>query len=247
MPESPIYKFEVHVLNADGITPDSIVRSPRIFKPQDLEAACQNTDIICSSSEPAPSVAALVHFVVIEFFVLAHRTGLYNRQKNLWESLSKVASVSVFQLKTGIFRRTPVPLYDLHFQDHRGRAFLAGHLIDPSYDDDQANFEKLLANFLGRCQKMTGMTGLILCCPAPIPQKVVAKVAKLTDAADPVGRYESLLPEPWSAPLNLLQIEQASPNADGQPASPAGRISLVHPDLTATKRIRAAVINEDKL
>lgn len=241
MPETPIYKFEIQLLNADGVTPDSIVRAPRVYKPQDLQSACQNVNIISSGAEPVPTVVAMVEFVILDFFVLAHRTGLYNRQKNLWESLSKVATVSVFPLKRGLFKRTQLPLYDMHFQDYRGRAFILAHLIDPSYQEAKDVNERHMKRFLKRAEKQNGLTGLFLCYPGPFPSNVQDKASKLTGSNDPVGRYESLLPEPWSAPLNLLEISSADATADE--ARP--KIRLVHPDLTATKRIRAAAVHED--
>lgn len=244
MPETPIYKFEVQVLNSEGLTPDSIVRAPRIYKPQDLQAACHNTNIICTNQDPAPAVLAMVNFVLIEFFVLAHRTGLYNRQKSLWESLAKVASASVFQLKKGIFRRTVMPLFDLHFQDHRGRTFILGHLIDPTFRDEGDVSEKLIRKFLKRAEKVSGLTGLFFCSPEPFPQAVLDKVSKLAGGGDPVGRYESVLPEPWSAPLDLLELSSVAPTSDA-PAQATYKVRLVHPDLTATRRIRAATVQHD--
>ena len=239
MPENPIYKFEVQVINSEGLTMDSIVRAPRIYKPQDLQSACHNTSIGCNSPDPAPSVAAMVNFILTDFFVLAHRTGLYNRQKALWESLSKVAAASVFQLKRGILRRSEMPLFDLHFQDHRGRTFIMGHLIDPSYRAERDSTDHLMRRFLKRAEKIGGLTGLFLCFPEPFPQTVLDKVSKLAGGADPVGRYESVLPEPWSVPLDLLELSGAGDAGEH-------KIRLVHPDLTATKRIRAAAVPNDE-
>ncbi len=242
MSQPPVYKFDVQVLNSEAISPDSIVRSPRTFKPQDLLAARQNMDIICSSPDPAPAVAELVEFILGDFFIQAHRTGLYNRQKNLWESLSKVTSVSVFQLRSGIFKRVPVPLFDLHLQDFRGRPFILGHLVDPTFEAGKTSSETLLKRFLRRAEKLPGLTGLFFCCPAQEAQSLRTAVSKLTGGDDPVGRYEARLPEPLSVPLNLVGL--GPPEPDRKPGLRSA-VHLVHPDLSAIKRIRAAAVREE--
>jgi hypothetical protein len=242
MSESPVYKFEVQITNSEGITTDSIVRAPRVYKPQDLQTACHNTSIV-TKGEACPSVVAVVNFVLTEFFVLAHRTGLYNRQRNLWEALSKVSLATVFQLRQGMLKRQPLPLYDIHFQDHRLRTFIFAHVIDPSFREEKPAAEKVLTNFLKRAQKLTGLNGLFLCCPKPFPAAVVERVTKLTGGSDPVGRYESILPEPWAAPLDLLEIGSII-GGDGS-ADDKLAIRLIHPDLTSAKRIRAASVQAD--
>ncbi len=206
MPQTPDFKVELKLLETEGTTLDSIARTPRIFKPQDLKAACQNTRLVCTPPTAPPWVLAIVEYIAVEFFVLAHRTGLYNRQKTLWSSLAKVSSVSVFQLTEGLFNRRSLPLYDLHFQDYCGRTFILGHFVDPSHPRDGAAIEKLFANFLKRAEKISPLTGLFLCFPEPFPEDLLSKVSQLTDAADPVARYESILPAPIAATLNLLAI-----------------------------------------
>jgi hypothetical protein len=244
MAESPIYKFEVQVLNSEGITLDSIARNPRIYKPQDLQVACYNTNIICKSGQPESSVVAMVEYVVLEYFVLAHRTGLYNRQKQLWESITKVSSAAVYQLKQGVFRKQPLPQFDFHFLDHRGRILVFGHLAFPADSGERDNRERHLAGFLKRAEKFGPLAGLFLCFPEPFPPAVQAKVSKLTGASDPVGKYESVLPAPWSCPLDLLSIASIEVEED-QALVSKPKLRLVHPDLTASKRIRAASISEE--
>jgi len=242
MPETPIYKYETHVVNSDAITLSSIVRNPRIYKPQDLLAACQNTTITCSDPQAPPAVSAVVNYLLAGFFVYAHRTGLYNRQRTLWESLSKVVAVSAYQLKSGFLRRTPLPILDLHLCDYRERMLVLARLIEPGFSAREREYEKLLNSFLDKAQRSSGLAGLFFCCPAPVPGILLNKVAKLTGALDPVARYESVLPAPWSVPLDLIEISMESGSGGSTPGSQPLR--LVHPNLSSTRRIRAAVIDQ---
>lgn len=247
MNEAPTYRFDIKLVNSEGIiTPDAIVRSPRVFKPQDLQAACHNTQIVCLQPSPAPSVVATVRYVLIDFFALAHRTGLYNRQKSLWESLSKVTSVSVFKLTKGFFRRQAIPFFDLRFQDQRGRTVVLVHVAEPAMGDEAGNAVDVLKGFLKRAERLPGLTGLFLCFPEPFPLEVTSKVSELTGGADPVGRYESVLPPPLAVPLNLLELTPAESRVDDS-ALQSYTTKLVHPDLTASRRFRAASVNEESL
>src|SRR5207244_2883595 len=151
-------------------------------------------------------VNTLVHHVFNELFVFLHRTGLYNRQKNMWESIARILGVNVYQSRRGLFRKQPLPMYDLHFLDYRQRPLIAAHLIK---SDDQMTDKEIsshLNSFLGRAARWGGLTGLLFCAPSPIPSTVSEKVSKITNGDDPVARYESVLPAPLAVPLDILEM-----------------------------------------
>jgi hypothetical protein len=242
MPDLPIYKYKVKVINEDGISLNTIVRSPRGYKPQDLLAACGNTEITLTQGTPPIAVNALVYYLLNEFFVFSHRTGLYNRQKNFWESLSRVVGVDIQQRHRGLFRKKTLPIYDASFLDYKARPLVYAVLVDPYELPDTAvvtdkALSRLVDSMVRKAQKMTALAGMLLCCPAPFPKSVSDKVAALI-AQDPIGRYESLVPV-LNVPLDLFEMHQAEPPAEGSPPQEP-LIRLIHPDLTTTKRPRAA-------
>jgi hypothetical protein len=236
MPELPIYKYKISVINEDGISLDKIVRSPRLYKPQDLLAACGNTEIVSSGAQPCVTVNALVHYVFNEFFVYSHRTGLYNRQKSLWESISRINGVNVFQRKRGLFRKQPLPMYDIHFLDYRQRPLIAAHLIDPGAELTDKQLSGSLHSFLSRCERLSGLVGVLFTAPTPFPATVLERVAKITNGDDPVARYESILPSPLAVPLDLLEITVPA-DVDELPVDSNHDpwFRLVHPDLTVNR------------
>lgn len=242
MPELPIYKYKVSVINEDGISLNSIVRSPRLYKPADLLAACSNTEIVCTSGEPGLPVRSLVGYLLNEFFVYLHRTGLYNRQKNMWESISRVVGVNVYQRKRGIFKKQMLPMYDLHLVDYRQRPLIATHLVEPGMEMTDKQLSGSLNAFLGRCQRQTGLVGVIFAAPGPFPEALLDKISKLTGGDDPVARYESILQSPPAVPLDLLEV--MLPKDLEEPDSAEKHdpwFRLVHPNLSAT-RPRAAIV-----
>src|SRR5262249_45697496 len=105
MPKNPNFTFEVRIRISEAFTLDSIARTPRTFKPKDVQSACQNNDVAAKSDDAPRSVVAFANYVMTDFFALMHATGLYNRQRQLWESLAKVSQIQVTQRMTGIFKR----------------------------------------------------------------------------------------------------------------------------------------------
>jgi hypothetical protein len=239
-----IFRYQINLINSDLLGLGTVVRNPRVYKPQDLESACQNLEILPVGGQPPDAyIQRLVEFVLRDFFAMAHRTGLYNRQKVLWESLSKVTGIAVDQHQKGLFRKTPLPVFDLEFQDHKDRTLILARLVEPEYEADESYLTRLLKDLLERAKRTGGLVGLFFCSPAPLPDALRRKVGKLTRVEDPVAKYESLLPEPLGIPLDLLEIDTETSREPAQAHGAAG-IRLVHPDLTATRRVRAATVDD---
>jgi hypothetical protein len=228
MPAHPLYKFKVEVISDEVITFGTIIRSPRIYKPLDLQSAKLNLRISKESGEGFPALEPLVHYLLADFFVYLHRTGLYNRQRYLWEALARIAGVRVYQLQGGLFRNNPLPAFDIQFLDYRERQLLVCRYIEsPSQFADKGCL-RLLNSFIAQSAKVPGLLGVFVVCRQEFPDVLCRRVAKITQAEDPVGRYESLLPKPLSIPIDLLVMSTAD---DGKTA-----VRLVHPNLQAGKR-----------
>lgn len=210
MPNSATYKLKIKCADPSEITLNSVITSPRTSNPLNLAAACRNTSVETDEPETPIVVRACVQYLIIEFFALAHRTGLYNRQKLLWESLGRVTDVEVFRQQQGLFQKTNLPVFDLHFNDGKGRMALLGCLLeDPTYIDDERKQKDFLKALLQRAEKLKSSKGLsggiVLFCPSPFPNNVLSEVLKQTNGKDPIARYESMLPEPVSLAIDLIE------------------------------------------
>lgn len=244
MANRAIVKYQVHLISSDLLGLGTVVRNPRVYKPQDLELACQNLEILPVGGQPPDAyIQRLVEFVLRDFFAMAHRTGLYNRQKVLWESLSKVTGIAVEQHQKGLFRKEPLPVFDLEFQDYKARTLILARLVEPEYEADERQLTKLLKDLFAKAKRLDGIAGLFFCSPAPLAESLRRRVGKLTGAEDPVAKYEALLPEPLAIPLDLLEIDSTTKHPADKPPGGSG-IRLVHPDLTARRRVRAATADD---
>jgi hypothetical protein len=233
MPRKANFIFAVQIRISEAFTLDSIVRSPRTFKPKDVLSACQNNDLVVTHGDPPPEVISLATYVMTDFFAMAHATGLYNRQLPLWEALSKVNSIHVTQLSSGVFRKEPIQVFDFDFQDYKGKTLLLANLVTRVPDKKTAL--DMLKGFISRASGKAG-TGALACFSAPMPASVLDYVQKQIPTDDPIGRYESIMPG-VNRSFDLFEMDRANLIADSQDASAEGSpemrtiFQLKHPDL----------------
>ena len=254
MPKKPNFIFEVRIRISEAFTLDSIVRSPRTFKPKDVQSACQNNEVVLKSGDPPASVTDLATYVMTDFFAMAHATGLYNRQRSMWESLSKVNNIHVYQLSSGMFQKQQLQIYDFAFVDYKGKPLVCANLVAQMTDKDKPL--TLLKSFIGRCHGKSSLTGVLSCFAAPFPSELIESVQKQTHPEDPIRRYESILPG-INVPLDLLEMNRmdltvhhrdmtfgtledgAEPEAVAvreEPTQLQTVFQLVHPDLKKGKQ-----------
>lgn len=227
MPKKPNFILEVTIRQSEAYTLDTVARSPRMFKPKDVLTACDNLVIEVKTGDPPHFIPEFVHWVFRDFFALAHRTGLYNRQSNLWEALSKVTKVEVAQQTVGFFKREPVPVYELVFQNSRQNPvayalFVAGDLKP----GEKSDFVGVFKNFLNDSKKLTSLTGMFACFALDVfPEDVLKFFKKNTESEHPVGRYEATITG-YSGPVNLVDCRLSRTEVE-IPLSDNGEVEAV--------------------
>jgi hypothetical protein len=231
MPRKANFIFEVRIRIPEAFTLDSIVRSPRTFKPKDVQSACQNNELAVTHGAPPPEVVSLATYVMTDFFAMSHATGLYNRQIGLWESLSKVNSVHVNQLSTGVFHKSALSIFDFSFLDYKGKPLVSACLVTKVPEKKKS--VAVLKDFISRCSGKN-VAGVLFCFAAPVPEDVVDHVRRATHADEPVGKYESIMPG-LNKPFDLLEMNEADMVAASHDSPDETDLrtvfQLIHPDL----------------
>lgn len=232
MPRKANFIFDVRIRISEAFTLDSIVRSPRTFKPKDVLSACQNNELELKLGDPPAAVVSLATYMMTDFFAMAHATGLYNRQRSMWESLSKVNSIHVNQLSVGLLKKEPIPVFDFSFQDYKGKPLIAVLLV-ASLPEKQSALA-LLKGFISRYQGKSSLTGALACYPTRFPDEIRQYLLRQTDTADQIGKYESILPA-LRVPFDLLEMNEANLLQLSQESAEGAELrtvfQLVHPDL----------------
>jgi hypothetical protein len=234
----PNHKLKIICPNPENHSLVSVISQPRTCKQIDVAAACGNLEIEPSEETPF-LLQAVVRYIFRDFFAMAHRTGLYNRQMGLWEAIARVCEVDAFRLEQGFFTKRFLPFFELHFNDGKGRLLFYAHVCEPDEavvaagdKEIERRQKELVKSVLSRAEKLKAakgqLFGVFLVCPKPFPENILKSIEKSTGANDPVGKFESLLPEPLLVPIDLLEVDiSAIENGSQDPAA----VQLVHPDL----------------
>lgn len=233
MSKNANYNFDVKQIRPEALSLKSIIENPRDYTPADLQAAADNNEITCREASVEPIVDFLVRYILIDFFIYAHRTGLYNRQRILWESIAHVTNVQVFQNNRGIFKKEQLPYFDFNFMDYKGKVLLALTYVDPFALEKPLNAERLLSKAISRLSSLGKPNGVFYCVSKPFPEKVIEKIKRMTNGNDPVGKYESKLPEPANISIDLIEIDNSNL------ASNIIEANLAYPDLQPKKKLSA--------
>jgi hypothetical protein len=241
MPQQTNYRILVRTAEAGAFSLTKVLNAPRLSTPVDLKAACASFEFVPQSEDVPNELTAFGSFVLTDFFALAHRTGLYNRQRNLWDSVGRINEILCTRPQTGLFIKVNQPFVDLNWVDNRGNTLIFGSLLDKDLSTSSSNnisrFVNKAIERAGRVQKRQGyLFGVFLALQEDIPVSVQAMIDRLTQAEDMVARYESRLPPPLSVPLNVLRLEL------DQRDNGAAKLRLAHPNLKseeASKLVQA--------
>jgi hypothetical protein len=211
MPTKSVHKLAVKSIGETAFSLHSVTSNPRQCTPIDLQLAGENLKLQSLTDNPPAVPVQLASYLLTEFFALLHRSGLYNRQKSLWEALARVNEVHLERLKAGFIVKIELPIWELRFIDERGRKLVlarfldnsAPNLVDVKNGKDSTRF---LQSAVKQAEKFKvenpAFAGLILVCEERMPDSLINDVLKLT-GDDPVARYQSLLPT-IGCPIDLL-------------------------------------------
>lgn len=228
MPQQRDYRILVKTAPAGAFSLTKVLTSPRSCTPIDVKAACSSFEFVNESEELPEELSAFASFVLSDFFALAHRTGLYNRQRNLWDAIGRVGEIRFTRPRRGLFIKVNQPFVDLHCVDARGNTLIFGSLADREVNGGSAQgISRFVNNALKRAahiqKRQRFLFGVFLALPDAIPENVQTMINRLTGADDPVARFESKLPPPLNVPLNVLRVEPKA--AEDEPT----KLTLSHP------------------
>lgn len=224
----------------------SVLQVPRQVTRQDLEAAVANLqiDYPLDMASDFHWPMSLIEFVIKDYFVQCHQSGLYNRHKRPFESIPKVDHVTVKQVDRGMMDKVLLPAWQLTFLSARQEPYLSGLVFSSAFVkrrgyDEMLNTVKDYFIQLQRVKaKFAGhpaiVNGVFIACGAPFPEQLLAHFYKLTDGDDALGRVETLHPDPLACHINLVEIfgdedEDVGENLDQEAVNFSAR--LIYPAL----------------
>jgi hypothetical protein len=238
------YRLFVEIPATASLTISTILANPRQCLPGEMVSACENIQLRLEPSElPLPRESLeFATFVVKGFFSLAHRTGLYNRQKMVWRGIGRIVEIKITRPKSGWLRKVDEPYAEFTFFDSRSRCVIWACMLDwqaTGRFSKEKGRKKFIAHCLKRVKKIQEkeehLIGAFIGLPSPICKPVLAMISRLTGGTDPIRRYEALLPAPMNIACNLLEtsIDPVSPHSL--------RIELISPRLKSPQNLVSIV------
>lgn len=217
--------IEIKVRNPAAYTLHTVVSSPRTCTPTDIRIASNNIETSSVGGDYPFVIGEFVEFLLKDFFALAHRSGLYNRQKPLWESIARLSKAQVTRVSQGLFKKVDLPVLDIVFEDASGAPQIFVSIIEPDKEyREERKLQESFKDFLRRVEqtqkRANTLRGVFFCTFCPIPQSLLMKVFDMTGAKDPVARYESLLPPPHLVPINIVQYSPGDEGEEGDDSVP---------------------------
>jgi hypothetical protein len=228
MAQQTDYRILIRNTPAGALTLTTVLNSPRSSAPFDVKAACDSLELVEETGALPDDVSKFASYVPIDFFAMAHGTGLYNRQMSLWHAIGRVVEIRCSKPVKGIFNKVNQPYTDVRWLDPRGHTLIFGSLFDN--EEANSNLKKQFINKAihraERIRKQQGfLFGVFLGVPGDMDEEMRNLLQSLTQAGDVIARYESHLAPPISAPLNVVQVDK---EVNGNQHV---KLSLIHPNL----------------
>ena len=222
------YRLLVKIVTNTTLTVSTILNEPRHCTPVDVLSASQTIQFQPESEGIADHLQRFAEFIVRDFFVVAHRTGLYNRQRLLWQATGRVAEIKLtralvaktfaqtFENPLTSFNKVNAPYVDYSFRDGRGNLLIWASFLDQPEPKEkfksEKSYAKAIEHFLVMAierahlvkKRETNLQGIFIGLPDPVPNMVLNYMTKVTEATDPVRRYEAILQPPMSIHCNII-------------------------------------------
>lgn len=218
-----ISKFKIENLEPTSFSLFNVTREPRAFAPDDIKAACNNLLIRELPDSPvklsSPSQFFL-HYLFTDYFQRAHQSGLYNRQRELFEAIGKVDHGESEPVSYGMFfNKTLWPCKDITLFDKDNNPLIVARVVDENEKasmglerTDKSNAMDWLRNFVDKLNKLQTrkncVAGAFFAFVGDFPSDLKARVENLIGVSDPIARYDCKLPPPAMLSLNLLEMHK---------------------------------------
>lgn len=194
----------------------TIIQSPRTCTAIDVRQACANLDFVPPGEgvERSALVESFVRYIFTQYFVLAHQSGLYNRQMRLWQVFSKVEKVEFKQVTSGMVSRNFEPAYELAFRTSSNHVVFLALLLESSLTlmpaKERHNKElNLVKDFVVRVAKLqvrqSGgvLRGIFIGSPDP-GEPTLNYLVKETGGTDPVAKFDCYMGSPLQVHVNFI-------------------------------------------
>lgn len=205
-----ISKFKISSKNPFNLTCEKVTQTPRVFNTKQIKSATEN--IVFTDIEEVATYGLIlqaVSYVLKDFFLYMHQTGLYNRQPGLWKTMGQVTQGLVSKLQKGLFKKKELETYVVDFfVDPKAPCF---NIIFQENNSNSINqylsLQTCLTQVLSQT-KISKIKGIFYFLNNKPNNELITKLDLITQASNPISRYESILPGTNHASLNIISFNK---------------------------------------
>ena len=205
-----ISKFKVTVKNPLTLTCEKITQTPRVFNTAQIKNATENILFVDVEERIIPELLIkIIEYILKDCFLYMHQTGLYNRQFKLWKTMGNITQCSVLKLQNGLLKKKDLNVYIINF------------FIDPKNpclcaiinEDDKTESQALYKDFKSNLSKTLSGTnldrvkGVFYFLNAMPGREFITNLDFMTNAFDPISKYESMLSDIKDVRLNIINFK----------------------------------------
>ena len=202
-----IGKLKIALKNPLAVARENITQNPRAHNTNEIKNAIENISIIDIEEKIMPEIITkAVNYTLKDFFLYLHQTGLYNRQFKLWGTLSNISQVYIFELVKGLFKKVSMDAYLVYFLiEPKSPCIIA--IINENGTGSYSEFKTYLSKVLTIANK-NRLKGILYFTGSQFERDFIERVSVLTEAQDPISKYESVIYGTKDTRLNLISYKR---------------------------------------
>lgn len=208
-----VIKFKVSSKNQFVLNCEKVTQKPRAFNTAQIKDAIENIAFLCDEEDGIPELPKkIIEYMLKDSFLYMHQTGLYNRQFKLWKTMGNVTQCSISKLQKGLFKKKDLNAYIIDFYiDPKNPCFNAIVLQDSEKftetDAFYRNFKAFLSKAI-RSNTANRLKGIFCFIDMELSNDFITKLSSLTEANDPISKYESIISHTKDVRLNVFSFKR---------------------------------------
>ncbi|MBI3591075.1 MAG: hypothetical protein HY094_06865 [Candidatus Melainabacteria bacterium] len=192
------------------LTCEKITQTPRVFNTAQIKNAIENISLIDVEEKVTPELLIkIIEYILKDFFLYMHQTGLYNRQFKLWKTMGNITQCSISKLQGGIFKKNDLNTYIIDFFIDPKSPCLCAIVNEGTKAESLSMYE----NFKSSLSKtLYGINpdrvkGVFYFFNAMPDKEFITKLDFMTNAFDPISKYEAMLSDIKDTRLNIINFK----------------------------------------
>lgn len=208
-----IGKFKLTLKNPLALSCEQITQDPRTFNTLQIKNAIENISLVDIEEKILPDkLTKTIDFILKDFFLYMHQTGLYNRQFNLWGTLANISQILVFKLEKGFFKKKDLNVFFIDFLiDIKQPCIRAIIINDDCRDIPMERLYNDFTTYLSKALEWNNknrLKGIFYFAEHDFDNYFTERLVELTAAYDQITKYESKIKNTKDARLNIINYKK---------------------------------------